>query len=116
MCYTRGVRCHLHCTILTFHFQAILVGGLCPSTADPAQCEANLPQFWNMIAALLWPGYWDPTVSWISFLLSKLSCSNKGATFILKMIFKYSNINLILMPTRVNGCVLPSVKHLRTLP
>merc|ERR550532_2090197 len=44
---------------------AILVGGLCPSTADPAQCEANLPQFWNMIAALLWPGYWDPTAEWM---------------------------------------------------
>merc|ERR550532_2676528 len=44
---------------------AILVGGLCPSTADPAQCEANLPQFWNMIAAILWPGYWDPTAEWM---------------------------------------------------
>ena len=45
------------------YFQAILVGGLCPSQEDVAQCEASLPEFWNMIAALLWPGYWDPTVS-----------------------------------------------------
>merc|ERR1719219_3328303 len=44
---------------------AILVGGLCPSAEDVAQCEANLPQFWNMIAALLWPGYWDPTAEWM---------------------------------------------------
>merc|ERR1712183_201683 len=45
--------------------RAILVGGLCPSAEDVAQCEANLPQFWNMIAALLWPGYWDPTAEWM---------------------------------------------------
>ena len=44
-------------------YQAILAGGLCPSAEDGAQCEANLPQFWMMIASLLWPGYWDPTVS-----------------------------------------------------
>ena len=45
-------------------FQAILVGGLCPGTDDPAECEVNLPGFWAQIAALLWPGYWDPNVSW----------------------------------------------------
>merc|ERR1711974_200819 len=44
---------------------AILVGGLCPSAEDVAQCEASLPEFWNMIAALLWPGYWDPTAEWM---------------------------------------------------
>merc|ERR1719331_1256010 len=44
---------------------AILVGGLCPSQEDVAQCEASLPEFWNMIAALLWPGYWDPTAEWM---------------------------------------------------
>ena len=48
------------------YLQAILVGGLCPSQEDVAKCEADLPGFWNMIAALLWPGYWDPTVSKIS--------------------------------------------------
>ena len=51
------------CALQSHYFQAILVGGLCPTTEDPAQCEANLPEFWSMIAALLWPGYWDPTVS-----------------------------------------------------
>merc|ERR1711997_651579 len=44
---------------------AILVGGLRPSREDVAQCEASLPEFWNMIAALLWPGYWDPTGEWM---------------------------------------------------
>merc|ERR1719433_1719204 len=44
---------------------AILVGGLCPSQEDPASCEQNLPEFWSMIAALLWPGYWDPTAEWM---------------------------------------------------
>merc|ERR1712088_510068 len=38
--------------------QAILVGGLCPTTEDPASCEQDLPGFWSMIAALLWPGHW----------------------------------------------------------
>ena len=45
------------------YFQAILVGGLCPTAEDVAGCEANLPGFWAAIAAVLWPGYWDPTVS-----------------------------------------------------
>ena len=45
------------------YFQAILVGGLCPTAEDVAGCEANLPGFWAAIAAVLWPGYWDPSVS-----------------------------------------------------
>ena len=64
-------------------FQAILVGGLCPGAEDVAQCEANLPEFWGMIAALLWPGYWDPSVGFSCSLhtvftlkLGKESCHN----------------------------------------
>merc|ERR1712130_572754 len=45
--------------------QAILVGGLCPGAEDPAECEAALPGFWAGIAAILWPGYWDPTAEWM---------------------------------------------------
>ena len=52
-------------TIFRFDLQAILVGGLCPGADDPADCEANLPGLWAGIAAVLWPGYWDPTVSLI---------------------------------------------------
>ena len=48
---------------IKFDLQAILVGGLCPGAEDPAECEAALPGFWAGIAAILWPGYWDPTVS-----------------------------------------------------
>merc|ERR1712212_1019078 len=44
---------------------AILVGALCPDQNDPAACADSLPEFWNMIAALLWPGYWDPTAEWM---------------------------------------------------
>merc|ERR1719460_1466333 len=43
---------------------AVLVGGLCPTTEDPAECEANLPGFWAGIAAILWPGYYDPNAEW----------------------------------------------------
>ena len=60
--------------------QAFLVEALCPSQEDEALiCEEKLPEFWSMIAALLWPSYWDPTVSisakdkplilWLIFLL-----------------------------------------------
>merc|ERR1712110_878453 len=41
------------------------VGGLCPNTEDPARCEEGLPEFWSMVAAVLWPGYWDPTADWM---------------------------------------------------
>merc|ERR1719184_763229 len=44
---------------------AILVGALCPDQNDPAACADSLPEFWNMIAALLWPGYWDPNAEWM---------------------------------------------------
>ena len=43
--------------------QGILVGGLCHSSEDVADCEANLPGFWAAVATQLWPGYWNPEVS-----------------------------------------------------
>ena len=45
--------------------QEILVGELCPGAPDPEACVSGLPGLWNQIAALLWPGYWDPTVSYL---------------------------------------------------
>merc|ERR1711970_564039 len=45
--------------------QGILVGGLCPGAEDPAECEAALPGLWAGIAAVLWPGYWDPNAEWM---------------------------------------------------
>merc|ERR1712010_139304 len=44
---------------------AVLVGGLCPTTEDPAACEAGLPGFWAAIAVILWPGYYDPNAEWM---------------------------------------------------
>merc|ERR1711974_582328 len=44
---------------------AVLVGGLCPTTEDPAACEAGLPGFWASIAAILWPAYYDPSAEWM---------------------------------------------------
>merc|ERR1711910_247637 len=43
----------------------ILVGELCPGSPDPEACVSGLPGLWNQIAALLWPGYWDPTADWM---------------------------------------------------
>merc|ERR1712027_124006 len=43
----------------------ILVGELCPGAPDPEACVSGLPGLWNQIAALLWPGYWDPTAEWM---------------------------------------------------
>ena len=45
-----------------------------------------------MIAALLWPGYWDPTVSWISVLIIKVVVFQQGCDVHIKnnnQIFKY---------------------------
>merc|ERR1719230_1071449 len=43
----------------------ILVGELCPGAPDPEACVSGLPGLWNQIAAILWPGYWDPTADWM---------------------------------------------------
>merc|ERR1712039_1044166 len=43
----------------------ILVGELCPGAPDPEACVSGLPGLWNQIAAILWPGYWDPTAEWM---------------------------------------------------
>merc|ERR1712212_1474093 len=45
--------------------QAILVGGLCPTSENPAECEAGLPDLWKAIALALWPGYYDPAAEWM---------------------------------------------------
>merc|ERR1719347_1398917 len=45
--------------------QATLVGGLCPTSEDPAECEAGLPDLWKAFALALWPGYYDPAAEWM---------------------------------------------------
>merc|ERR1711879_466241 len=43
----------------------ILVGELCPGSPDPDGCVSTLPGLWTQIAAVLWPGYFDPTAEWM---------------------------------------------------
>merc|ERR1711973_505726 len=43
----------------------ILVGALCPGSPDPDECVSGLAGLWTQIAAVLWPGYWDPTAEWM---------------------------------------------------
>ena len=51
----------------------VLVGGLCPQADDPDFCTANLPGFWAQIAAILWPGYFDPAVRFASSYVRSLT-------------------------------------------
>ena len=41
----------------------IMVGGLCPQAENVAECEEQLPNFWESIALILWPAYYSPEVS-----------------------------------------------------
>ena len=41
----------------------ILVNGLCPQAENVAECEEQLPNFWESIALILWPAYYAPEVS-----------------------------------------------------
>merc|ERR1712223_1209198 len=43
----------------------ILAGELCPGVPDPDSCVSGLPGLWTQIAAVLWPGYYDPTADWM---------------------------------------------------
>ena len=43
----------------------VLLAELCPTTEDPEGCVAGLPDFWAQIAAVLWPGYFNPTADWM---------------------------------------------------
>ena len=39
-----------------------MVGGLCPQAENVAECEEQLPNFWESIAVVLWPAYYSPEV------------------------------------------------------
>ena len=47
----------------------ILVSGLCPQAENVAECEEQLPNFWESIALVLWPAYYAPEVAPISIPL-----------------------------------------------
>ena len=47
----------------------IMVGGLCPQAENVAECEEQLPNFWESIAVVLWPAYYSPEVHMSQLLL-----------------------------------------------
>ena len=49
----------------------ILVNGLCPQAENVAECEEQLPNFWESIALVLWPAYYAPEVMAISIPLQR---------------------------------------------
>merc|ERR1712212_1061578 len=38
----------------------ILLAGVCPGASDPEACMEGLPAFWEKVAMMLWPGYYNP--------------------------------------------------------
>merc|ERR1712210_415716 len=38
----------------------ILLANVCPQAEDPEACVEGLPAFWEKIAMMLWPGYYNP--------------------------------------------------------
>merc|ERR1712244_104472 len=38
----------------------ILLAEVCPQAEDPEACMEGLPAFWESIAMMLWPGYYNP--------------------------------------------------------
>merc|ERR1719244_25524 len=43
----------------------ILLVAVCPIRPDVEECLENLPEFWILVANLLWPGYWNPNAEWM---------------------------------------------------
>ena len=43
----------------------ILLAEVCPQTENPDGCLDGLPDFWNSIAMLLWPGYYTADADWM---------------------------------------------------
>ena len=43
----------------------ILLADVCPQTEHPDDCLEKLPDFWGRLAAVMWPGYYDPPADWM---------------------------------------------------
>merc|ERR1711892_783283 len=43
----------------------VLLAEVCPMDEHPEDCVEGLPAFWNKIAMVLWPGYWDASAEWM---------------------------------------------------
>merc|ERR1712123_298300 len=46
----------------------VLLAEVCPAVEDVDGCVENLPAFWNKVAMVLWPGYWDADAEWMCAL------------------------------------------------
>ena len=44
---------------------AILLAEVCPLDDNPEECLSALPEFWAKLAAVLWPGYYNPGAPWM---------------------------------------------------
>ena len=71
----------------------IMVGGLCPQAENVAECEEQLPNFWESIAVVLWPAYYSPEVHLLTI---------------------FSTAWIFLDFCRPTGCVLESARPPRT--
>merc|ERR1711931_388046 len=38
---------------------------VCPTLENPDECVEGIPEFWLMVARVLWPGYWNPEAEWM---------------------------------------------------
>merc|ERR1711992_292501 len=38
----------------------VLLAEVCPGASDPEACMEGLPAFWEKVAMMLWPGYYNP--------------------------------------------------------
>eukprot|EP00091_Calanus_sinicus_P009504 TRINITY_DN221_c0_g2_i2.p1 TRINITY_DN221_c0_g2~~TRINITY_DN221_c0_g2_i2.p1 ORF type:complete len:187 (+),score=65.49 TRINITY_DN221_c0_g2_i2:57-617(+) len=43
----------------------ILLAEVCPQVENPDACLAGLPDFWNSIAMIMWPGYYAAEADWM---------------------------------------------------
>merc|ERR1712083_279369 len=43
----------------------VLLAEVCPGSENPDECLEGLPDFWTRIAAVLWPGYYNPRTDWM---------------------------------------------------
>merc|ERR1719402_1430355 len=44
---------------------ATILAEVCPQAENPDECLEQLPAFWAKVAAVLWPGYYQPDAEWM---------------------------------------------------
>ena len=43
----------------------VLLSQICPQAENPDECVLQLPAFWNKIAMVIWPWYYNPQAGWM---------------------------------------------------